>query len=1268
MDRVSCLWATKFLLCSRGARAATCKSDHAKESSSHQESRPDHNYGPSRPTGNYGGTDEAPFSAVRRSQGIAIAWCCKGCWRSWWGPHDSEDSSIVKWYASWYSPKAGNELGGASAQDKSGRHCIFGCRRRSTGFFVGLDAGELYAYGHQPAESSFDTTGGTPGGWGPIDRTGVQLKWKFHVHKRRRKTREDAARLGRKNLKLLPPDPATALQANAPDQDMPSECRGPEQNGSLSHVLLGEVQDPEGGGADALDFGPCGRLRISRWLRRHQGVPRTLRGNSRAERVGRQLVIGLHSVPHGGSSSAALCRTDELHGCHRSPLCASHTPKLGCNKSGVHHGARSPDDQEGRAQEDNISKFTKGRRPSRSTEPQAEGEVPSKAESWGCRQVGGVADGEDEAEFKSPSAAPGLDRHYDAGNDQQHFETQPNDVKQQKRQRPSAMHEMSYPKWCALLTANVLKTRTPFAWFLSCSISLHRVLSSRGPSTPAFFPVPAPLGVHHDRMPKGCSSRKRHMIHLKRAVHCITMALNFWYFDGGNIDKQQLWREPNAEHRALYARIEALIKSDGQAETFPMAKSGRKSPELIARLGELSNLLTARGIGNTSYEKTFAGVEVPREKAGAPEINPFSDLNTSRLLLHGTGHWDVTSFLDDELKMPYRDPDCLLCNLVPGERPAIRDPPEEVAKLAKLWDVNNLLLLHQNDCKTGSLVKVFNPYKGPSQDRQIGDRRGRNSLEAKVEGPSKNLPAGCDVMDLFVPVATHKAVVAISDRRDQIWVTQKRALSNTVGPGIPIEYVQDTDAYSLFLLEQSKSKTKRNRESAGDHLEETTFESEVETLPAGCIWPAFKSILQGDHCGVEIATSAHASLLESYGLLSHDPRLVATRCLQSSNLLQGLVIDDYFAVSIEERGADNVHSQARKCYDRAQEAYSKWGLLGSPAKDVTGENTGKVVGASINSSNQALDLGLCNVGAPAAKRMALSFITLACAQLAYTSDSLHLCLVGGWVAVLSFRRPLMSLLNKSFHLVDQCNFNPNSPKLVALSRRVANELVLLAVLAPLAISDLGAEYLDRIYCTDASIDKGAICSAPISKKLNQVLWRACRSKGSYSRLLSTSEAVLKRAGLFEEERLLQNQPQRISRPLAFHYDFIEVFAGASAVTKAVSDLGFTCGPPLDLSLSEEYNLTFVHVIEWISCLIADGRLRSFHLSPPCTTFSIMRRPRLRSPACPFGFDVRDPQTRLGTLLACRALQLLCIGAVNGAGHHGDSFLSLHQALAAVEIG
>ena len=52
---------------------------------------------------------------------------------------------------------------------------------------------------------------------------------------------------------------------------------------------------------------------------------------------------------------------------------------------------------------------------------------------------------------------------------------------------------LSYPKWCAELVSNVLRTRTPFASFLAKTIRLTRTSRIAKSSTPTFFPVPLPL-------------------------------------------------------------------------------------------------------------------------------------------------------------------------------------------------------------------------------------------------------------------------------------------------------------------------------------------------------------------------------------------------------------------------------------------------------------------------------------------------------------------------------------------------------------------------------------------------------------------------------------------------------------------------------------------------------------------------------------------------------------------------------------------------------
>ena len=769
---------------------------------------------------------------------------------------------------------------------------------------------------------------------------------------------------------------------------------------------------------------------------------------------------------------------------------------------------------------------------------------------------------------------------------------------------------LSYPKWCALLVSNVLKTRTSFASFLNKSIFLSQAKSRLG-MAPTFFPIPVPPGEHFDRMPASTSQHKRRMVHLKRAIHTICMAMNFWYGGGKFSDMELLQREPNNQHRCFYGRLAALIRSDGLAESFTVAKSGRRFPNLIARLSELSTVLTKQG-GFDPYSKTFAGADVELDEEAVNSLNPYRDLDPSRLVLHGTGTWDATSFLSDDLVMAYREPRVLLSGIDAGVRPAIRDAVATVGELAKRWDKNGLLLVHDEPVNPDSFVKIFNCFKSAALDRQIGDRRGQNSLESRLEGPSRDLPSGSDMQDIVANPKTHKLCLSVTDRRDfyhQLAATRSRAISNTVGPGVPWSMVAETKGYENFLMRTSMVR-KQAREAKGDFL---------AGLPLHVTTPIQRLVKFG------------YPLLQCFKVIT---------VVWRSALMP---IDDYFCISKELTGTPNQDSVAYARYAAAQRAYEDNNLLGSPAKDVLAENEGKAIGASINSSSRARDRGLITLAASAEKRLSLSFLTLQACALSHTTDSLHLCIVGGWVSLLSYRRPLMSIMNKVFHLVDGTSYDPNEPKIIALTRPVADELVLLSVLVPLALHEISAGYDPTIYATDASDTMGGICSARVGEDVAEILWRQCKSKGAYTRLLTSAEVLLRRLELHEEGRA-GREAEAVPRPLAFSFYFIEIFAGSAKVTSFVEKMGVSVGPPVELSLSEEFDVSNWWVLRWLAHLICNRLVKCFAIEPPCTTFSIMRRPRLRSRFCPLGFQVDDPHTANGNMLACRAGQTCFLAA------------------------
>ena len=818
----------------------------------------------------------------------------------------------------------------------------------------------------------------------------------------------------------------------------------------------------------------------------------------------------------------------------------------------------------------------------------------------------------------------------------------PNDGESPKQGGSYLSTSWSYLKWCASLVPSVLRSRTPFASFLSQSIKMSKISSSRSGLASAFFPVPIPFFGVFGRMPDSSSASLRHTRHISRAIHVIAMALNFWHFGGHVCDLELLRMEPSRQHLSLFQRLRFLIKSDWPAEVPNLPKAGRKFPQLTARLSELSDCLTFLGPSSNPYEKIFNGVDVP-----LAELSPYRDLDPSRLWIKGTGLWDATEFLDDGLAMVYREPAVIRFSPEPSVVPSFRDSQQTIGELARLWDSNGLLFLHDLPVGRSSHVRVFNTLKSVSQDRQIGDRRAMNSQEAKVSGPSSDLPAGCDLTSLLVRPQAECVTISITDRSDfyhQFRSSHARAYTNTVYPSVPAESVKDTSAYALFLARSAKRKV---REQIGDHLESFVPSSVLVPPSPGCLWVSFNSVLQGDHSGVEIATESHANLLRSHGLLQPNERVVASSPLRSFSEAQGLVIDDFFALSIQGRSVPAEQTLSSIAYHKAQHAYREHGLEGSPEKDL-------VIGAYVNGGHRATSRGLVTVGSPVEKRLGLSILSLMISQLQYTSDALHLCLLGGWTSILGFRRPLMSVLQEAFHVVDQNAFDASRPKLVHLSRKVATELVLLAVLMPLSVTDIAAPLDKTIYCTDASLQKGAILETEIDEHLLRVLYRTSISKGAYTKMLSGRSSILKSHDWrfeeepFEEDDALCPSPLAVERPLAFSYEFIEVYAGSSKITKYLEQHGINCGPPLDLSLSSEFDVAQVHVISWLTFLVSSKKLRAFVLEPPCTTFSIMRRPRLRSKEKPLGFRPREEKTLTGNTLSCRGGQLLHVGARHDA--------------------
>ncbi|CAE7745584.1 unnamed protein product, partial [Symbiodinium necroappetens] len=531
------------------------------------------------------------------------------------------------------------------------------------------------------------------------------------------------------------------------------------------------------------------------------------------------------------------------------------------------------------------------------------------------------------------------------------------------------------------------------------------------------------------------------------------------------------------------------------ANEFALPDSGRRNPQLIARLSEPVAFLTAASANTGDAYADLSGTAVPTHNDAFPGLEPFSSLNVSRLKLSGHGSWNPGPFLSDELFMAFNEPRSLLHGGPPPEDfvPVwTRESLRETAALASLWD--GLGLLHFEPARLRAsesyrLARAFNSYKSPDKDRMIIDRRGQNHAESRLAGPSLFIPVGPMLSVIEADPSCERVLCSVQTAK--IFITSSRPAGRKLHslPWAPP---------CLFL-------------GSATRLLLLVFRNPL-LFEEGSLLVCFRVIGQGDHLGVEFGSAAHGALLESVGFLGDAERLCSNKPFKGDRCAQGLAIDDFFSVCVQ-RDDDRAEPVCNEHVRRAKAAYQRENLAGSDDKDVWGEPVAKVAGAEINSSREARNLGLITLASPACKRLALAVVSLEAARFSQITDGLMLSLLGRslWLSV--------------------------------LPRSAAEELVLLSVLCPLAAAELSAPLSPTVHATDASEHKGGYVSAPAGLSLARALWRTASKKGGYSRLWSREEATLARftdREVFDLRLVKDEGVCHPGRPLAYYFDFIEV--------------------------------------------------------------------------------------------------------------------------------
>ena len=238
--------------------------------------------------------------------------------------------------------------------------------------------------------------------------------------------------------------------------------------------------------------------------------------------------------------------------------------------------------------------------------------------------------------------------------------------------------------------------------------------------------------------------------------------------------------------------------------------------------------------------------------------------------------------------------------------------------------------------------------------------------------------------------------------------------------------------------------------------------------------------------------------------------------------MYGLVIDDFVALSrVSRESFQHGPSDGAEGADQMQRAYEDVKLIPNKKKAFRDELQASFWGADVD--------GEAGVVRGSLKRaIPLTGIILRLVATGHCCGKLMQAILGSVISLFLFRRRFLALLDSCF----ESYRGRQMDEIYVLSGRCKSDLLMIAVLMPLAATNLRASPPDVVAASDASNwgEAGVFCR--ISPKVGKELMRHSLRKSVWTRLLSPGRALLRAHGeLPEEDELPDGEETFKANPL-----------------------------------------------------------------------------------------------------------------------------------------
>ena len=222
---------------------------------------------------------------------------------------------------------------------------------------------------------------------------------------------------------------------------------------------------------------------------------------------------------------------------------------------------------------------------------------------------------------------------------------------------------------------------------------------------------------------------------------------------------------------------------------------------------------------------------------------------------------------------------------------------------------------------------------------------------------------------------------------------------------------------------------------------------------------AFQTMAMGDLNAVEFGMAAHLGLAVSCGAITQSELIHLNGRIPRGPYAAGIIIDDAVGLQLETALPPTASSDgypvplpdvspesvAPSRFEAMNVKYREVGLLAHEKKAVRRAHKATFWGGLFDGVT-----GL--VRAPLVRAIPLTMLTVAVVELGYATVALLQVLSGSWISIYIFRRRLFCMLD----LVFAATRGRLQGDVIQMSPQLKEELLFLAILAPLAVTDMRA--------------------------------------------------------------------------------------------------------------------------------------------------------------------------------------------------------------------